>query len=197
MGTVLIGVLVLQVLSHGLGLPTGAPTSACKDMMPRHAGVQPQPAPVPYTIHTSSRSFQANQPVTVAIKGPDYTGILLEARSGNSADALGTWQIPPANTRFLQCSHNPQGAITHANTNVKNSSTTYTWMPPDGVSNIYFKATVAQQRTVYWLNVRSETLARSSNGGVLLAAGGSSAVWDQGGLLVLIANILLILFFPS
>lgn len=30
----------------------------------------------------------------------------------------------------LQCSGNPKGAITHSNTELKTSLTTYTWLPP-------------------------------------------------------------------
>uniref|UniRef100_A0A673MWZ9 U3 small nucleolar RNA-associated protein 14 homolog A-like n=1 Tax=Sinocyclocheilus rhinocerous TaxID=307959 RepID=A0A673MWZ9_9TELE len=36
------------------------------------------------------------------------------------------------------CSGNQQGAITHANTNIKNNSTVYTWIPPATAKNIVF-----------------------------------------------------------
>ncbi|XP_030648771.1 putative defense protein 3 [Chanos chanos] len=156
----LFGAVLLQVLCLGSGYPNGAPASACGDMMPRHSGVVPQPNPAPYTIQTSSNTFQAGVPITVVIKGPVYQGVLLEARSGSDTKALGVWKSPPANTKLLQCSGNSNGAITHANTNAKDNSTEYSWTPTDGTpSQIYFMATVAQQRTVYWLNVRSQTLS--------------------------------------
>ncbi|XP_058630538.1 uncharacterized protein si:dkey-251i10.2 isoform X1 [Onychostoma macrolepis] len=131
-----------------------------------HGGVQPKPNPAPYTIHPSSTTFQTGKPITVVIKGPDYRGVLLEARSGSDSKAIGTWQTPPTNTKFLECSGNQQGAITHANTNIKNNSTVYTWIPPATAQNVFFKATVAQQRIVFWVDVISSTL--TSSGGTLL-----------------------------
>ncbi|XP_036380380.1 putative defense protein 3 [Megalops cyprinoides] len=194
MGPLLLTISLLQLLSLGTCFPNGAPSSACEDMVPRHAGVQPQPSPAPYTIQTSSRTFQPGQPLTVTIKGPDYRGVLLEARTGTSVNALGSWQSPPADTKFLQCSGNPQGAITHSNTNLKGNSTVYSWIPPSGVNNIYFMATVAQQRTVFWLNVRSDTLTQgAAAGGIGLAAGGEPAVWAKAGLLFLVPCLLSIL----
>ncbi|KAK7165417.1 hypothetical protein R3I94_003699 [Phoxinus phoxinus] len=161
MDAVIFGVVVLQVLTCALCFPNGAPASTCVDMMPRHGAIQPQPNPAPYTIQTSSTTLQPGQPITVVIKGPDYAGVLIEARSGSDTAALGTWQTPPSNTKFLLCSENPQGAITHANTNIKNNSTVYTWTPPASAKSIFFMATVAQQRSVFWVNVMSPTLTQS------------------------------------
>ncbi|XP_016096773.1 putative defense protein 3 [Sinocyclocheilus grahami] len=162
MDAVFCGIVILQVFTSVLCFPNGAPASACVDMIPRHGAVQPQPNPAPYTIHPSSTAFQTGNPITVVIKGPDYRGVLLEARSGSDSKALGSWQTPPDNTKFLECSGNQQGAITHANTNIKNNSTVYTWIPPATAKNIVFVATVAQQRTVFWVQVMSST---STEGG--------------------------------
>ncbi|CAM4534771.1 unnamed protein product [Leuciscus chuanchicus] len=161
MAAVFFGVVILQVLTSVLSFPSGAPASTCVDMMPRHGGILPQPNPAPYTIQTSSATLQPGQPITVVIKGPDYSGVLLEARSGSDTKALGTWQTPPSNTKFLECSGNQQGAITHANTNIKNNSTVYTWIPPATAKSIFFMATIAQQRSVFWVNVKSPTLTQS------------------------------------
>ncbi|KAM6931377.1 putative defense protein Hdd11 [Xenentodon cancila] len=153
------GLIFLQVLYFADCYPNGAPTGACEDMLPRHAGVVPQPSQAPYTLLTNARTYQPGVPITVAIVGPDYRGMLLEARTGASTNALGSWMRPPPDTKFLQCSGNAQGAVTHANTNLKGNSSVYTWVPPDTTSPVYFMATVAQQRTVYWINVRSTTLS--------------------------------------
>ncbi|KAK9974034.1 hypothetical protein ABG768_022143 [Culter alburnus] len=164
MDAVFFGAVILQVLTSALCFPNGAPTSACVDMMPRHGGTLPQPNPAPYTIQPSSTTFQTGTPITVVIKGPDYSGVLLEARSGSDTNAIGTWQTPPTNTKFLACSGNQEGAITHANINIKNNSTLYTWIPPATAKSVFFMATVAQQRTVFWVNVKSPTLTQSGGG---------------------------------
>ncbi|NP_001313480.1 uncharacterized protein LOC562682 precursor [Danio rerio] len=186
MKTVFFGVVVLQFLGCVHSYGTGAPTSACGDMIPRH-GVQPQPNPAPYTIQASSTKFQAGIPITVVIKGPDYKGVLLEARSGSDTTALGSWQMPPANTKFLECSGNKQGAITHSNANVKNNSTVYTWVPPATTKNIMFMATVVQQRNVFWVNVMSSSLTPSGGGTALDVNSGAERI---------ITPALIMLIFP-
>ncbi|XP_024131634.1 putative defense protein 3 [Oryzias melastigma] len=173
----LLHFVILQVFYVVEGYPSGAPTGACEDMIPRHMGVLPQPSPAPYSLLTDSRTFEAGKPITVTIKGPDYRGVLLEARTDGSTNALGSWSLPPPDTKFLQCAGNPQGAVTHANTNLKGNSTVYNWIPPSITNPVYFVATVAEQRTVFWLNVRSATLTRGTTAGIGLAtdAGATTA----------------------
>ncbi|XP_067296013.1 putative defense protein 3 [Pseudorasbora parva] len=163
MDVVFFGVFILQVLTPVLSYPSGAPTSTCVDMMPRH-GADPQPNPGPYTIQLNSTVLQSGQAITVVIKGPDYKGLLLEARSESGTNAIGTWQTPPVNTKFLECSGNAQGAITHSNAVLKNNSTVYTWIPPASAKSAFFMATVVQQKVVFWVGVKSSTLTQSAGG---------------------------------
>ncbi|XP_015229747.1 PREDICTED: putative defense protein Hdd11-like [Cyprinodon variegatus] len=180
----LLGLLTLQVLFFVDCYPNGAPTGACEDMMPRHAGVSPQTSPAPYTILTNTKKYQPGMPVTVTIIGPEYRGVLLEARRKGFNDAYGSWKHPPPDTKFLQCSGNPQGAITHANTNLKGNTTVYTWIPHDTMHPVYFMATVAQQRTIYWLNVMSSTLTNENPGGLKLATDASAGMAEDKPLLL-------------
>ncbi|KAM3827296.1 putative defense protein 3 isoform 2-T2 [Vipera latastei] len=117
------------IFGSNRAFPDGASQSACESMLPVHTGAQPQSVPSPYEVSVSTPSFQNGQLVNVQIRGAAYRGLLLEVRSFRSAAALGFWQSPPNNTRFLQCSGNPQGAITHSNTNLKMSQI-YSWLPP-------------------------------------------------------------------
>ncbi|KAM4745507.1 putative defense protein 3 [Anableps anableps] len=175
----LLGLLTLQVLCIVDCYPNGAPTGACVDMMPQHAGVVPQPSPAPYTILTNTKRYLLGMPVTVTIIGPQYRGVLLEARRESFNDAYGTWRLPPPDTKFLECSGKPQGAITHANTNLKGNTTVYTWVPHDTVHPVYFMATVAQQRTIYWLNVRSNVLTSENLGGLKMATDASAGIAEE------------------
>ncbi|KAK1787705.1 hypothetical protein P4O66_016195 [Electrophorus voltai] len=132
-------------------------------MEPEHKGVTPQTNASPYTIAVSNSTFQTGKPITVVIGGSNYTGVLLQARSASSKEALGTWGTTPANTKYLQCSGIAQGAITHSNSNTKNNLTVFTWNPPSTTNSIYFVATIAKDANVYWLNVKSEMLTRGEN----------------------------------
>ncbi|XP_028571655.1 putative defense protein 3 [Podarcis muralis] len=144
--------------------PTGAPASACENMLPIHTGTQPQQTPAPYEFLVSTPYFLNGQPVNVQILGSAYRGLLLEARAFGSTAALGFWQTPPNNTKLLQCSGNPQGAVTHSNTNLKTGQDSYTWLPPNSgcPSVVIFVATVAQSHDIYWTNVKSKVIWRNS-----------------------------------
>ncbi|KAK7933790.1 hypothetical protein WMY93_004686 [Mugilogobius chulae] len=177
-------VLLVPCLGWVEAHPNGAPKEACEDMTPRH-GVQPQTSPPPYTLLTNTRVYTPGSLVTVTIVGPDYRGVLLEARAPGDPTALGTWQLPPPDTRFLECSGNPQGAITHSNTNIKGNSTLFSWMAPDTPGPIYFMATVAQERTVYWLHIRSSAIFRAKAADLGLASGSEGV--NSGGTLLFTA----------
>ncbi|XP_049321620.1 putative defense protein 3 [Astyanax mexicanus] len=163
MNAVFFGVVLLQILTPALGYGTGAPTEACGNMKPGHKGIVPQTSQSPYSIQVSNTTFTSGKPITVTIIGPDYGGVLLQARSGTNTDALGSWGSPPNNTKYLTCSKNSKGAITHSSPDMKNNLV-YTWIPPASYSNIYFVATVAKDKAVYWLDVRSANLTRDGPG---------------------------------
>ncbi|XP_061586224.1 LOW QUALITY PROTEIN: putative defense protein 3 [Cololabis saira] len=184
------GLIVLQLLYLADCYPNGAPTGACEDMLPRHVGVLPQPSRAPYALPTNMRTYQPGVHVTVTIVGPDYRGVLV---TGASTNALGGWMLPPPDTTFLQCSGNAQGAVSHANTNLKGNSSVYTWVAPDTVlSPDYFMATVAQPRTVYWINVRSTTLSSEKLSGIGLATDASAGMADQKPFLLFLICFLLL-----
>uniref|UniRef100_A0ABM5EW65 Defense protein 3 n=1 Tax=Pogona vitticeps TaxID=103695 RepID=A0ABM5EW65_9SAUR len=162
--TFLFPLTVLCVaLSINQAFPTGAPATACETMLPLHMGAQPQSTPAPYGFLVSTPSFLNGQPLYVQILGPTYKGLLLQARSFGSPTALGFWEVPPNNTKLLQCSGNPQGTITHSNTHVKTGHTTYAWFPPtSGCPKVVrFVATIAQSHDVYWTDVKSKVIWRN------------------------------------
>ncbi|XP_038632182.1 putative defense protein Hdd11-like isoform X3 [Scyliorhinus canicula] len=152
--------LSLSLLSRGFS--TGAPSSVCESMMPRHSGVLPQSSTAPYTIETGTSTYQPGIPKQVQILGPQYRGFILEARKDRSTTPLGSWQDPPENTKLLQCFGNLGAAVTHSSTAPKNSSTTFVWIPPESAcpDAVTFTATVAQSREIYWLNVQSPSLTK-------------------------------------
>ncbi|XP_070616008.1 putative defense protein 3 [Erythrolamprus reginae] len=156
------GAIFWTILRSNDAFPDGVPISACETMLPVHTGVQPQKIPSPYEVSVSAPSFQNGQLLYVQLLGAAYRGLLLEARSFQSAAALGFWQTPPNNTRYLKCSGHPQGAITHSNTNLKMQQI-YSWFPPPlgCPSVVYFVATVAQSHDIYWTQVKSKVIWRN------------------------------------
>ncbi|KAF5909537.1 putative defense protein 3, partial [Clarias magur] len=158
MRAVLFLTLSLRVWTAVSGYSTGAPVARCEDMKPGH-DVSAQSGSSPYTIMVSNTTFSTNQAIKVMIHGPAYMGLLLQARSGSSTVAVGTWGTPPSNTQYLMCSGSSQSAITHSNKNSKNSET-YTWIPPASLDSAFITATVVANKTTFWMNLRSDTLQR-------------------------------------
>ncbi|XP_050820519.1 putative defense protein 1 [Gopherus flavomarginatus] len=88
--SLLLGYIVFwSIICLCVAFPTGAPASACENMMPVHTGVQPQASPAPYEIQVDASSFVNRQPINVQVVGPGYRGLLLEARTFGSTAALG------------------------------------------------------------------------------------------------------------
>ncbi|XP_014462653.1 putative defense protein 3 [Alligator mississippiensis] len=188
----LLGALIFWTTAFPcVAFPTGAPASACKTMKPIHMGVHSQPHPAPYELLVWAHSFTNGWPITVQVLGPEYRGLLLEARMFGSTAALGTWQSPPNNTRFLQCSGNPQGAVTHSNMELKTSLATYTWLPLSSGCPpfIAFIATVAHSRETYWLNIKSKILWRDPTA----TCGTEKFTWTATTVIGLLFHLLLLL----
>ncbi|XP_069842360.1 putative defense protein 3 [Dendropsophus ebraccatus] len=154
--------VLMTCTTMSFSYPTGAPISACQTMMPGHVGVYPQPNPAPYIMKINSSFYQSGKAIQVQIMGPPYRGILLEARTYSKTTLYGTWFPPPNNTKILPCPGNLVGAITHSNTNLKDETTTYIWMPPDSdcPNVLYIIATVAEAYNIYWLGVRSALISK-------------------------------------
>ncbi|XP_075040403.1 putative defense protein 3 [Mixophyes fleayi] len=157
--------VLMTFCAVSVSYPTGAPISACQTMKPVHTGVFPQPNPAPYIFKINSSSYQPGKPIQVQILGPAYRGILLESRTFAQTTLFGKWLQPPNNTRILPCPKYPVGAITHANTNFKDQSTTYIWMPPESSCPpvLFFIATVAESHDVYWLGIQSGIMYKNSS----------------------------------
>ncbi|XP_041054434.1 putative defense protein 1 [Carcharodon carcharias] len=152
-------------------LPTGAPLGSCENMVPRHQGITSQTGPSPHSIMTQNSGSN----VRVYINGPNYKGILLEARYPNANTAVGTWATPPDNTKTIPCFSRIDSAITHSNIADKTNTTIYTWIPPS-LENctekaVVFLATVAQRKEIYWLNLTSEKIYVRCSGSMTSLSG--------------------------
>ncbi|XP_055492606.1 putative defense protein 3 isoform X1 [Leucoraja erinacea] len=153
-----------------LALPNGSPLSACTSLMPSHSGISPQTSASPHTIIANCD----NGIIKVMMMGPSYGGLLLQGRAPNTTVAVGNWTTPPANTKAISCFGTQNSAITHSSTTAKTANTIYTWNPPpmnNSVGYVEFVATVAQSRSMYWINLRSAQIKTDCSGAVRTFAG--------------------------
>ena len=67
----------------------------------------------------------------VSVSGPNFRGILLQARTSKNGMPMGTWILPAGgNYQLLNCGSLPSSALTHTNNQTKTNQVFY-WNPPD------------------------------------------------------------------
>ncbi|KAJ2944605.1 hypothetical protein O0L34_g3959 [Tuta absoluta] len=153
-------VLAVALVAYAEGYSSGAPDTACQDMVPKHP-VAAQKVAAPYIVTTSTKVVKAGQPMQVVISGKSASntigGLLLQARVGNKP--VGTFSVP-AGDRFAQLLNcgSPGNAVTHKKhgPNDEKQTVAFTWTPPkDLIDEIKFRATVAYNGAVFWVGVES------------------------------------------
>nr|Q765V4.1 RecName: Full=Putative defense protein Hdd11-like; Flags: Precursor [Samia ricini]BAD05929.1 hypothetical protein [Samia ricini] len=153
-------VAVASVVALTSAYPTGAPPSACFDMIPGHAA-DVQTVPAPYTITTAVSSVKAGHSIDVVISGktPEdkMAGILLEARQGDKI--VGTWTVSPDDTfsQPLNCGE-PNNAVTHKMhaKELDRQTVSYPWTAPkDLEGDVVFKVTIVKSYAVFWVGIES------------------------------------------
>ncbi|XP_041970353.1 putative defense protein Hdd11-like [Aricia agestis] len=152
--------MVVALAVYAEAYSEGAPTSACKDMIPRHP-VEPKKTPAPYIVTTNTKVVKAGTPLEVTISGktPKDTikGLMLQARVGDQP--VGTFKLAPNEqlVQLLKCS-NAGDTVTHKkhDASLDRQTITLTWVPPADLNDeVKFRATIALNGAVFWVGVES------------------------------------------
>ncbi|XP_046453195.1 putative defense protein 3 [Daphnia pulex] len=144
------------------GLPTGAPTTACKDMTPNHLNYRPQTSASPF------RTVPAN---TLMAAGENLD-ILLETTATNQFRGFLTMAFDASNTgagpigiissvsdgQVIECTAGFLNAATHVD-NVDKSQVSLVWTAPaDFTGTVVFWTTFVQAQDIFWVQVPSATV---------------------------------------
>ncbi|RVE59123.1 hypothetical protein OJAV_G00201370 [Oryzias javanicus] len=155
----------LAMVPAAWSYPSGAVTSSCSNLTPQHRGSS-QTGASPYTVTASSRSYTAGQSVTVLLQassGKSFTGFLLEAREVGGQTPVGSFSISSSDAQLLTCSSQPKSAVSHTSSSAK-TIIQVTWQPSTSqVKDVEFHATFVQSYSVFWVDLKSLSLSRSSN----------------------------------
>nr|Q0Q029.1 RecName: Full=Putative defense protein 1; Short=DFP-1; Flags: Precursor [Antheraea mylitta]ABG72705.1 putative defense protein [Antheraea mylitta] len=153
-------VAVVSALALTSAFPTGAPRSACFDMIPGHFA-NPKLEPAPYTITTPISAVKGGNSVEVTISGktPEDTmrGILLEARQGDNI--VGTWTVPPGDdfSQPMNCGE-PNNAVTHKrhSESADKQTVSYVWTAPSDLEgDVVFMVTIVKDYSNFWVRQTS------------------------------------------
>ncbi|KAK7508161.1 hypothetical protein BaRGS_00000400 [Batillaria attramentaria] len=165
----LIAAHVALVAAYGTGPPKGDQEGAakvCMDMFPVGHGEDARTEAPPYEIRLDATQLSLGSPISVKSDQTTYTyfeGVFVQARmascgSSEGMEALGSFSIAENDT-FLQLYSCGKGqmdnAVGHKEASHQ-SNITFLWHPPASEpGHVYFRATVAKNRTHFWTNVFS------------------------------------------
>ncbi|XP_071793993.1 uncharacterized protein [Asterias amurensis] len=155
--------------------PTGAPASACVDLLPGHRSttnqqIQPQASSSSLWVLTpSSLDYTVEQTITVEIAEKNgnivqFLGFLMQARRVDTGTPVGTF-IPPADggAKGLTCS-NVNDSITHSDKSAKFPSYFLEWKAPSAlVGDIEFLVTIVYSEDIFWTRINSAVLTPRSS----------------------------------
>ncbi|XP_026680733.1 putative defense protein 3 [Diaphorina citri] len=132
--------IFLRCLNPNLGYKAGAPTFACKTMTPGH-GVPTQTSASPYTIQTGAEEVDDAGRILVTLSSPPlqfFTGFLVQARTPESDEAIGSFVQIPRNTQLLNCGTQANSSVTQS-TNARKTNIEMEWeSPPDYEGSVTF-----------------------------------------------------------
>ncbi|CAL4129978.1 unnamed protein product, partial [Meganyctiphanes norvegica] len=179
-----LSILLLCLLSHGVGnvmsYSTGAPPTACLELMPKHGRFAPEFSDPPYRILTDVVSINGTQLIKIvlqAIQVEEYSwktikGFVLQARKLDSQELVGAFSFQdrrdngmPGDIRYMGCEYGSSAAVTHTNKRPK-TELYLTWEPSGYYEgDVVFVGTFVQSFNTFWIGVKSEQLRLTKSAG--------------------------------
>lgn len=127
----------IAIIQEASAYPTGAPSSACGTMTPRHGDHLPKVSASPVNIVLSKTNVQPGETITVRLESIDpnfqFKGFMIQSRAVGSNDLVGTMTPVDKHSKVVDCS-GPTTA-THADRDLKNS-VTLEWTAPGAADNV-------------------------------------------------------------
>ncbi|XP_045117607.1 putative ferric-chelate reductase 1 homolog isoform X2 [Portunus trituberculatus] len=163
-GAAVTALLLACLSGTASGFSQGSPDTTCRTMEPLH-GVSRQITPAPFTITPSVVEIEGGKQMEVTLEagqGTSFKGFLVEGRSAETQDVVGTFFTE--DHKYLNCDNGVNNAVTHRGPAAK-SKVAIKWEPPSDFSgDVVFTGSFVQERTVFWVGVTSEkvTVKRSA-----------------------------------
>ncbi|KAI0237706.1 hypothetical protein LSAT2_011716 [Lamellibrachia satsuma] len=161
----LAAALALEGGVHGYG--NGAAHTACIPMRVAHGVPQAGPSPYYISLQDSPTTYTAGRHVRLCIRASEvWRGTLIQARPVDDVIPIGTWSSDlPRNMRLMTCS-NADDSVTHANGGRKSDNSCFLWNPPtEPAGDIFFIATVATTKDIWWMNLTTNVLSPEADYG--------------------------------
>ncbi|KAK2176877.1 hypothetical protein NP493_634g00034 [Ridgeia piscesae] len=160
--------LVVLGLAAGVkGYGNGAAPTACVPMKVAHGVPQAGPSPYYISLPNGQTTYSVGHQVKLCIRASEvWRGTLVQARPVDDVIPVGTWSSElPRSTRLMTCS-NADDSVTHANGGRKYDNSCFLWNPPtEPAGEIFFIATVATTKDIWWMNLTTSALTPESEYG--------------------------------
>lgn len=164
--SVLLIVMALTWLHTTESYPSGAPSSTCSTLAPKHQNVASQQSSPPFAVTAGKLSVAPGSKLKLMLTsttGTPFKGFLLQARQPDGSDAaIGQFSALPNLTKTLTCAggyQNTPNTVTHADPSER-GSLQFEWEAPDYYEGpVVFVATVVQDFSTFWEGVKSEHIS--------------------------------------
>ncbi|XP_066547876.1 putative ferric-chelate reductase 1 [Amia ocellicauda] len=161
-----------NLIEDVMGYPNGAVTAACTDMKPIHQSFTAQSSTSPFRITASKSTYSPGDEITVTLQTSSvpFEGFLLQARTIGGVSAVGLFTpLNLTESQGLSCNGVANSAVSHTSDSQK-TELHANWTAPRNVNlgNITFSATFVQNLSIFWLNVRSDSITSTSSASVIL-----------------------------
>ncbi|XP_056379311.1 putative ferric-chelate reductase 1 isoform X2 [Hyla sarda] len=153
----------LQVAAYS----NGKVEASCVTMVPNHP-YPIQNSSAPYTLTASNTTYQSGDKITVTLTNTteEYPieGFMIQVRQQNSNTPLGSFTVSGSEVQTLTCT-TAASAVSHTSDLAK-SIVQVTWIAPkENISDIYLRATVVRNGSIFWTNLVGPKLTYVGSGG--------------------------------
>ena len=96
--------------------------------------------------------------MSIELKGSEtFKGFFLQARNSDD-DIIGSFETVTNDGKYVNCGNKPQTAVTHMNSNPKNSVKVKWTAPSDFEGSVKIHATIVQDYSTFWVKVPSNSI---------------------------------------
>ncbi|CAF3984972.1 unnamed protein product [Rotaria sordida] len=176
-------------IKSGFSHSSGAPSSACTSMLPRH-GVSSQQCSSKYLIESDKLQYHTSDTLLFVVQQ------MMTHLTKTNQQIIGTWSVVGSDIKTLNCGGIDNTGITH-NSHSDKSSIEALWHPPSTIieDSIVIKATIVHSYHQIYVDCFNITLtAKSTDTTTTVASTGlNKEIQEVGGLALPQAIVVLVL----
>ncbi|KAK0181743.1 hypothetical protein PV327_003999 [Microctonus hyperodae] len=153
----IIFIIFICIPAMILAYSSGAPSMACKTLLPLHENTSPSKSNPKFEIRTVPGHGRIR--ITLGSnEGFPFMGFIINARDVESGEIVGEFVDIPNTVQGVQCTPGINNTVTHRDSSEKHNIELEWTVPSDYEGTIIFNSTFVQSYTMYWVGVESSRI---------------------------------------